>query len=152
MDSLIKLDLSTISKNEYDGYTGLARIDKFIDGDTFEAVFSFKGHFVKKKLRFLGINAPETRTHNDAEKAKGKEASRHLKELCSTNDKLLVYIECTQFDAFGRILSYVYSVYMSKPDESKGILLTEQIPNTNLWKSKESLNDIMLKGGYAVVF
>jgi endonuclease YncB( thermonuclease family) len=148
MDSLIQLNLSTISKHEYNNYNGLARINKFIDGDTFEAVFSFKGNYIKKKLRLLGINAPETRTHDDIEKNKGKEASQHLKELCSTNEKLLVYIECTQFDAFGRILSHIYSVYMSKPDD----ILTEQIPNTTLWKSKESLNNIMLKSGYAVVF
>ena len=55
---------------------------KIVDGDTIDAEidlgFDIK---VKKRVRFMGINAPETRTIDYEEKAKGLAAKDRVKQL-----------------------------------------------------------------------
>ena len=55
---------------------------KVIDGDTIDAEidlgFDIK---VKKRIRFMGINAPESRTKDLEEKAKGIAAKDRVKQL-----------------------------------------------------------------------
>tara|TARA_R100001126_G_C4844928_1_gene158900 strand:+ start:423 stop:791 length:369 start_codon:yes stop_codon:yes gene_type:complete len=55
---------------------------KVVDGDTIDAEidlgFDIK---VKKRVRFMGINAPESRTRDLEEKAKGLAAKDRVKQL-----------------------------------------------------------------------
>ena len=55
---------------------------KIVDGDTIDAEidlgFDIK---VKKRVRFMGINAPESRTRDLEEKAKGLAAKDRVKQL-----------------------------------------------------------------------
>ena len=53
-------------------YTYKIKLDRVVDGDTIDAEidlgFDIK---VKKRIRFMGINAPESRTKDLEEKARG---------------------------------------------------------------------------------
>ena len=74
-------------------YNYKIKLDRVIDGDTIDAFIDlgFDIH-VKKRIRFLGINTPESRTRDLEEKARGLAAKDRLKvileganriELCS---------------------------------------------------------------------
>jgi micrococcal nuclease len=63
-------------------YTYKICLLKVVDGDTIDAEidlgFDIK---VKKRVRFMGINAPESRTKDLEEKAKGLAAKDRVKQL-----------------------------------------------------------------------
>ena len=53
-------------------FTYSANLIKIIDGDTIDAEIDLGfSTFVKKRIRFLGIDAPETRTRDLSEKEAG---------------------------------------------------------------------------------
>ena len=55
---------------------------KIIDGDTIDAYIDLGFDVsVKKRIRFMGINTPESRTRDLEEKAKGLAAKDRLKNL-----------------------------------------------------------------------
>ena len=63
-------------------YTYNATVVKIVDGDTIDAEidlgFDIK---IKKRIRLSGINAPESRTRNLAEKKMGLASKARLKEM-----------------------------------------------------------------------
>ena len=63
-------------------YTYKIKLDRVIDGDTIDAFIDlgFDIH-IKKRIRFIGINSPESRTRDLEEKAKGLAAKDRLKNL-----------------------------------------------------------------------
>ena len=63
-------------------YTYTITLDRVIDGDTVDAMIDlgFDVH-VKKRIRFMGINTPESRTRDLEEKARGLAAKDRVKEL-----------------------------------------------------------------------
>jgi|TARA_B100000073_G_scaffold24291_1_gene18975 micrococcal nuclease len=63
-------------------YTYKIKLDRVIDGDTIDAFIDlgFDIH-VKKRIRFIGINTPESRTRDLEEKAKGLAAKDRLKNI-----------------------------------------------------------------------
>ena len=63
-------------------YTYKIKLDRVIDGDTIDAYIDlgFKVS-VKKRIRFVGINTPESRTRDLEEKAKGLAAKDRLKTI-----------------------------------------------------------------------
>ena len=63
-------------------YTYKIKLDRVIDGDTVDAYIDlgFDIH-VKKRIRFMGINTPESRTRDLEEKAKGLAAKDRLKTI-----------------------------------------------------------------------
>ena len=63
-------------------YTYNIKLDRVLDGDTIDAIIDlgFNTH-VKKRIRFQGINAPESRTKDLKEKAKGLAAKDRLKAI-----------------------------------------------------------------------
>ena len=63
-------------------YTYIITLDRVIDGDTVDAMIDlgFDVH-VKKRIRFMGINTPESRTRDLEEKARGLAAKDRVKEL-----------------------------------------------------------------------
>ena len=68
-----------------------AELEKVVDGDTIDVTldlgFNVKLH--KQRCRLAGIDTPESRTRDLAEKALGKKASARLKELCSQKLKII---------------------------------------------------------------
>ena len=63
-------------------YTYKIKLDRIIDGDTIEAYIDLGFDIsVKKRIRFVGINTPESRTRDLEEKAKGLAAKDRLKAI-----------------------------------------------------------------------
>ena len=63
-------------------YNYKIKLDRVIDGDTVDAYIDlgFDIH-VKKRIRFMGINTPESRTRDLEEKARGLAAKDRLKVI-----------------------------------------------------------------------
>ena len=63
-------------------YTYKIKLDRVIDGDTIDAYIDLGFDVsVKKRIRFVGINTPESRTRDLEEKAKGLAAKDRLKAV-----------------------------------------------------------------------
>ena len=89
-------------------YTYKICVLKVVDGDTIDAEidlgFDIK---VKKRVRFLGINAPESRTRDKIEKKFGLAAKAKLKSLLGKTTVLKTTINKKGLDMkgkFGRVL------------------------------------------------
>ena len=58
-------------------YTYKIKLDRVVDGDTIDAYIDLGFDVsVKKRIRFVGINTPESRTRDLEEKAKGLAAKQ----------------------------------------------------------------------------
>ena len=68
-------------------YTYKIKLDRVVDGDTIDAYIDLGFEVsVKKRIRFMGINTPESRTRDLEEKARGLAAKDRLKAILeSTN-------------------------------------------------------------------
>jgi micrococcal nuclease len=66
-------------------------LDRVIDGDTIDVNIDlgFDVILSKQRVRLAGIDTPESRTRNLAEKALGLKAKDRLKELCGDKLQLL---------------------------------------------------------------
>ena len=63
-------------------YTYKIKLDRVIDGDTIDAHIDLGFDVsIKKRIRFMGINTPESRTRDLEEKARGLAAKDRLKNL-----------------------------------------------------------------------
>lgn len=109
-------------------------IDRVVDGDTAEFILNGE----KKKLRFIGVDTPETVHPTKGEQYYGKEASNFTKK--SLEGKT-VYLEkdVSDVDRYGRVLRYIW---LEKPNDYKNIS-NDEIKN-------KMFNAILLKEGYAV--
>jgi len=90
-----------------DAFVYNATLDRIIDGDTFDCIldlgFDVKLH--KQRVRLAGIDTPESRTRNKAEKVLGLQAKERLKELCCGSFK----IKSLGKGKYGRILGIPYT-------------------------------------------
>ena len=84
-----------------------AILDRVVDGDTVDVIldlgFDVKLH--KQRCRLAGIDTPESRTRNLAEKKLGLAAKKRLEELCVNNFK----IKSLGKGKYGRILAIPYT-------------------------------------------
>ena len=63
-------------------YNYKIKLDRVIDGDTVDAYIDLGFDIsVKKRIRFMGINTPESRTRDLEEKARGLAAKDRLKTI-----------------------------------------------------------------------
>ena len=109
-----------------DAFVYNATLERIVDGDTFDCCldlgFDVKLH--KQRVRLAGIDTPESRTRDKAEKVLGLAAKSRLEELCSGSIK----IKSLGKGKYGRILGIPYT------DEGKDIC------------------QILIKEGHAVVY
>jgi len=90
-------------------YEYKCKVLRVIDGDTIDVLADLGFKVYKKiRVRFHGIDAPETRTRNKAEKKRGFAAKARLVELL---DKKEVIIECICIGKFGRAICEVYTQF-----------------------------------------
>ena len=84
-----------------------ATLDRIVDGDTFDCIldlgFDVKLH--KQRVRLAGIDTPESRTRDLAEKKLGLAAKERLKELCFGKFK----IKSLGKGKYGRIIDIPYT-------------------------------------------
>ena len=84
-----------------------AILERVIDGDTIDVTLDlgFNVFLKKQRCRLAGIDTPESRTRDLAEKKLGLEAKARLTELCGENLK----IKSLGRGKFGRILAIPYT-------------------------------------------
>tara|TARA_R110000782_G_C14485552_1_gene376596 strand:+ start:120 stop:503 length:384 start_codon:yes stop_codon:yes gene_type:complete len=96
-----------MAKKAPDAFVYNATLDRIVDGDTFDCIldlgFDVKLH--KQRVRLHGIDTPESRTRDLAEKKLGLAAKERLKELCKGNFK----IKSLGKGKYGRILGIPYT-------------------------------------------
>ena len=67
------------------------KLDRVIDGDTIDAEIDLGFDIrTKKRIRFLGINTPESRTRDLEEKARGLAAKARVKELLENSTYIIL--------------------------------------------------------------
>ena len=108
---------------------------KVVDGDTIDAEidlgFDIK---VKKRVRFMGINAPESRTKDLEEKARGLAAKDRVKALLDGCEN--IQLKSHGVGKFGRCLG---EIMLDTIDGQEKLTLV-------------SLNELLIKEGHAVEY
>ena len=81
---------------------------RVIDGDTIDVDIDlgFSVTLTKQRVRLAGIDTPESRTRNLAEKALGLKAKERLKELCGTK----LQVKSLGKGKYGRILGIPHTI------------------------------------------
>jgi micrococcal nuclease len=99
-----------------------AKVLDVIDGDTLDLVvdLGFDVHF-RVRVRLHGINTPESRTSDKAEKELGLKAKAYTKDWTTRHSTVFVKTVKDKKEKFGRILAEIYS------DELKTACLNEDI-------------------------
>ena len=118
----------------FSGQTHLIKVIKCYDGDTLYCIFKHDGGYYKFKIRMDGYDTAEMKPsrkipdqERDEIKKRALEAKKRLEELTMNQ---LVYLECREFDKYGRIL---------------GVIKREL-------DDKKSVNDMMIEEGHGVVY
>lgn len=103
-------------------------VDNVVDGDTIDVVIDLGFDILfKSRVRLAGIDTPESRTTDKAEKVLGLEAKEYLKKHIKAAKTVTIRTEkMDSSEKYGRILGWVY-----------------------LDGESESINNKMIKDGYA---
>ena len=113
-------------------YQYKAKLVRVVDGDTVDALIDCGfSTFKKERIRLYGIDAPESRTRDKAEKKRGLAAKARLKELIKEGQN--EFIVETSIDKKGKY----------------GRLLGEIFRNVD---SERSYNDMLVSEGHAVEY
>ena len=95
-----------------------------VDGDTLDAFIDLGFNvIVRKRIRFYGINAPESRTRDLEEKKRGLAAKARLKEMLGQNENKFV-LQSHGVGKYGRCLGELFLSYGD--DKSIQNLLIEE--------------------------
>jgi micrococcal nuclease len=92
-------------------YIYRGKLDRVVDGDTIDAMIDVGFDiWVKKRIRFKGIDTWESRTRDLAEKAKGLEAKARLIELLDkvSNKPGFFRIKSHGVGKYGRLLGEIF--------------------------------------------
>ena len=108
---------------------------KIIDGDTIDAEidlgFDIK---VKKRIRFMGIDTPESRTRDLEEKARGLAAKDRVKALLDGCNN--IQLKSHGIGKFGRCLG---EIFLDMVDGKEKVTV-------------ESLNELLIREGHATEY
>ena len=94
-----------------DKYIYRGKLDRVIDGDTIDAMIDVGFDiWVKKRIRYKGIDTWESRTRDLAEKAKGLEAKARNKELLIEVSAKSGYFRLKSYGVgkYGRVLGEIF--------------------------------------------
>ena len=92
-------------------YIYRGKLERVVDGDTIDALIDVGFDiWVKKRIRYSGIDTWESRTRDLAEKAKGLEAKARNKELLMEVSSKSGYFRLKSFGVgkYGRVLGEIY--------------------------------------------
>ena len=116
-------------------YTYNIKLDRVIDGDTIDANIDLGFDIsVKKRIRFMGINTPESRTRDLEEKARGLAAKDRVKQLLDGCKNITLHSHGV--GKFGRCLG---EIMLDMVDGQEKLTLV-------------SLNELLIKEGHAVEY
>ena len=86
-----------------------AKLVRIVDGDTCDAMIDLGFNvWVKKRIRFYGVDTWESRTRNLEEKAKGLEAKAFTKDLLENSDEGKFALKSYGTGKYGRVLGVLY--------------------------------------------
>ena len=89
------------------GYS--CKLDRVVDGDTCEALIDLGfDTWVKKRIRFYGVDTWESRTRNKEEKVKGLAAKAYVKDLLENSDDGKFSIISHGVGKYGRVLGELF--------------------------------------------
>ena len=107
-------------------YTYKAKLLRVVDGDTCDAQIDLGFDvYVKKRIRFAGINAPESRTRDLKEKALGLAAKDRVKAILAENPCFT--LESTELGKYGRVLGKIYINTLDGTENLTQICLNDQL-------------------------
>ena len=116
-------------------YTYNIKLLRVIDGDTIDAEIDLGFDVsVKKRVRFLGVNAPESRTRDLEEKAKGLAAKDRVKQLLEGCNN--IQLQSHGIGKFGRCLG---EIFLDTIDGQEKLTVV-------------SLNELLINEGHAVEY
>ena len=104
------------------------KVENVVDGDTIDVLIDLGFDILfASRVRLAGIDTPESRTKDLAEKALGLEAKEYLKKALKDAKSVVIKTEkMDSYEKYGRILGWVY------------------VDGNTI-----SLNDMMINDGYA---
>ena len=86
-----------------------ARLQRVVDGDTCDALIDLGfDTWVKKRIRFFGVDTWESRTRNLEEKKKGLEAKAYVKDLLENSDEGKFLLKSHGVGKYGRVLGELF--------------------------------------------
>ena len=116
-------------------YTYKAKLDRVIDGDTIDVNIDLGFDIqIKKRVRFAGINSPESRTRDLEEKARGLAAKDRVKAVLAENDTFT--LQSNEIGKYGRVLG---TIHLSMVDGKAQL-------------AQKCLNDLLITEGHAVEY
>ena len=94
---------------KFDKYNYSAKLVRVVDGDTADAMIDLGFNvWVKKRIRFYGVDTWECRTRNKEEKVKGLAAKAYVKDLLENSDKGKFKIVSHGVGKYGRCLGELF--------------------------------------------
>ena len=118
-----------------DKYIYRGKLERVVDGDTIDALIDVGFDiWIKKRIRYSGIDTWESRTRDLAEKAKGLEAKARNKELLMEVSSKSGYFRLKSFGVgkYGRVLGEIYI------EDAEG--------------KQYNINETLIKEGHAYVY
>lgn len=90
-----------------DGKCYRGEVARVVDGDTIDSKIDLGfSVYIKRRVRFFGVDAPETRTRDKREKKRGIEVRERVKAILPVGRRIRI---CEKgVGKFGRILAYIY--------------------------------------------
>ena len=100
-----------------------AKVVRVVDGDTADAMIDLGfDTWVKKRIRFYGVDTWESRTRNLEEKKKGLAAKEFVKKLLENSDEGKFLLKSHGVGKYGRVLG---ELFVKGNDTSVNELLKE---------------------------
>ena len=119
--------MSRRKKKEIKKYEYSAKLVRVVDGDTCDALIDLGFNtWVKKRIRFKGVDTWESRTRNLDEKKKGLIAKAYTKDILENSDEGKFALRSHGVGKYGRVLGELFV---------KG--------------HEKSLNDLLIENGHA---
>ena len=86
-----------------------AKLQRVVDGDTCDALIDLGfDTWVKKRIRFYGVDTWESRTRNLEEKKKGLAAKEFTKDLLENSDEGKFLLKSHGVGKYGRVLGELF--------------------------------------------
>ena len=86
-----------------------AKVVRVVDGDTADAMIDLGfDTWVKKRIRFMGVDTWESRTRNKEEKIKGLAAKEFTKNLLENSDEGKFLLKSHGVGKYGRVLGELF--------------------------------------------
>ena len=86
-----------------------AKVVRVVDGDTADAMIDLGFNvWVKNRIRFMGVDAWESRTRNLEEKEKGLAAKAYVKDLLENSDGGKFLLKSHGVGKYGRVLGELF--------------------------------------------